>query len=554
MYHRFFTLADTPFSISPDPACFYLSDPHSRALTHLSYGLGKGSVVVLTGEAGTGKTTLSHYLLQQSPTNIDVAWLSAPLPDGPQFYAMLCRAFMPEEPEDLVRPALERFHTFLAASYHRQCTALLIIDEAQHLSIKALELLRLLTNIENGGQRQLQLMLIGQPELQQLLQQPQSQQLDQRITARFHLKPLGRDEVDAYIRFRLQVAGRLQPLFTPQAVATIYRMSKGTPRIINQICERALLGAYGAGTQRVGAPLAAQAAYEVTGRQDNGGIRASLAFCLLCAGLYVAGWFGWQQWGVLPAPEVKMVRVSVALPPDAGQVRAFRHAVENARSQNLAISQLYRVWGYESPTETADCESAARANLRCYRFAGTLFDVLALNYPVVVQLDDEKVGNWYAVLSHIEDEKATLIIDNKEWQVSSAWLQRVWQKNATLFWPLPDSGTTLISRRSDTADVQWADKALSEALGVAVNDNSRRLKTRIEEKIKLFQQKTGLRADGMAGEQTLMRLSHLTANAIPRLNGTIPAQGIPGDEVPAEEIPAHETIRQDNAATQGEHS
>ncbi|EKN4146617.1 ExeA family protein [Yersinia enterocolitica] len=523
MYHSFFSLTETPFSLSPNPNYFFLSEQHREALAHLRYGLGKGGVVLLTGEAGTGKTTLSRYLQRELSENTDVVLLSAPLPDAPQLYQMLCQAFIPGDQGEEGWSALERFVTFLTASHRRQRSALLVIDEAQHLSVDILELLRLLTNIESTDKKCLQMILIGPPELQYLLNKPECRQLAQRITARYNLKPLTCEEVDAYIRFRLQVAGRLQPIFTPQAVTTIYRMSKGVPRVINQICERALLGAYGEGMERVSALLSTQAGYEVTGRQDDGGPVASLAFCVLCALFYVGGWFGWQQWGALPAPKMNIVKVSVALPQDARQIKAFRAAVENVRGKNKALSQLYMTWGYETLPETADCESASRANLHCYRLSGSLSEVLALNYPAVVQLKDEKLGNWYAVLSHIEGDNATLLFDNKEWIVSVGWLQQVWQKNATLFWPLPDSGTTLITGRSSTADLQWADKMLSEALGEPAL-GTRQLNKRIEEKIKVYQQKNGIQADGIAGEQTLMRLSQQIAQDIPRLNGNLPAR------------------------------
>ncbi len=527
MYRTFFSLTDAPFSISPNPSCFYLGESHREAVDHLLYGVDKGGFVLLTGEVGTGKTTLSRYLLRNLPENVDAELLSAPLPDAPELFTNLLQAFLPDaqsENPHLSSTDRQLFEMFLRENHQRQRSTLVIIDEAQHLSMEVLEHLRLLTNIETDNKKLFQVMLVGQPELQDLLIKPECRQLAQRITARYHLRPLSRDEVDAYIRFRLQVVGCLQPIFTRQAVNVIARMGKGIPRIINLICERALLGAWASGTDKVKPALAAQAAFEVTGRRDSGGGIAVVSFCLLCAALYAGGWFSWQHWGWLPVAQINTIKVPVKLPPDASQMRYFQTAVAASRELPQAMHTLYAAWGYESDPDYSDCESASPANLRCYRFSGTLDELIALNYPAVIQIRDVKSGSWYAVLSHAEDGKATLLFGGKEWEVPYSWLQQVWQKSATLLWSLPDSGTLLISRRSGGEEVRWVDKALSEAMNVDILKNLQRFDRRLEGKIKAFQRLSGIPADGTAGEQTLMRLRNQTAAGIPRLNGVIPAR------------------------------
>ena len=526
MYKAFFSLTENPFSISPNPKYLYMSDRHTEALTHLVYGLRDGGgFVLLTGEVGTGKTTVSRCLRQQLPDDTDLAFILNPSLSTEELLASICDAFQ----LTYVQPAtlktlFDALHHFLLQNHQAGRRTLLVIDEAQHLMPDVLEQLRLLTNLETDDAKLLQIVLIGQPELQQLLRQPLLRQLAQRITARYHLLPLDLNDVDSYVRFRLQVAGCLQPIFTPSAIRALHRLSGGIPRVINLICERALLGAYAAGRERINDKLLAQAAYEATGVRDEGSTGAVLAFSLAGMLMLAAGWFGWQQWGFLPKSPVKKVMVPVAVPPDAKLVKRFDQAIAEAAYEDQAMQQLYRVWGFETAIDEAHCDSAERANLGCIQGQASLDEIIKLNYPVVARLTEKNGPELYAVVLHVADGQADLLLGSEKWQVSQEWLSKAWGQDYTVLWQLPESSNKIISKRSGPADVLWLETVVSQALHQPPRNKLSRFDNQLVTKVRQFQKQEGLTEDGVAGEQTLLRLVVRSREAIPRLNGRIPAQ------------------------------
>ena len=526
MYKAFFSLTENPFSISPNPKYLYMSDRHTEALTHLVYGLRDGGgFVLLTGEVGTGKTTVSRCLRQQLPDDTDLAFILNPSLSTEELLASICDAFQ----LTYVQPAtlktlFDALHHFLLQNHQAGRRTLLVIDEAQHLMPDVLEQLRLLTNLETDDAKLLQIVLIGQPELQQLLRQPLLRQLAQRITARYHLLPLDLNDVDSYVRFRLQVAGCLQPIFTPSAIRALHRLSGGIPRVINLICERALLGAYAAGRERINEKLLAQAAYEATGVRDEGSTGAVLAFSLAGMLMLAAGWFGWQQWGFLPKHPVKKVMVPVALPADAKLVKRFDQAIAEAAYEDQAMQQLYRVWGFETAIDEAHCDSAERANLGCIQGQASLDEIIKLNYPVVARLTEQNGPELYAVVLHVADGQADLLLGSEKWQVSQEWLSKAWGQDYTVLWQLPESSNKIISKRSGPADVLWLETVVSQALHQPPRNKLSRFDNQLATKVRQFQKQEGLTEDGVAGEQTLLRLVVRSREVIPRLNGRIPAQ------------------------------
>ena len=271
MYLKHYGLDEAPFSITPDPRFVFLSDRHREALAHLVYGIsqgGGGGFVQLTGEVGTGKTTLSRLLLAQLPENT-----GRPDPESAPAATELLEAVCEELGIDLdagPQPArgggkrlVDALNRYLLQAHADGRRVVLMLDEAQELPVASLEQVRLLTNLETASQKLLQIVLLGQPELRDLLARPDLRQLAQRITARYHLTPLSAAETAAYVRHRLAVAGLARAPFEPAALAALHRRSGGVPRLINIIAERALLIGYGADLERLDAAVVRRAANEV---------------------------------------------------------------------------------------------------------------------------------------------------------------------------------------------------------------------------------------------------------------------------------------------------
>jgi len=266
MYTGFFGLTSQPFSIAPNPDFLFLSPRHAEALAHLRYGLGDaGGFVLLTGEVGTGKTTVSRCLLQELTDKTEVAFILNPTLNELELLAAICDQLKIryKKSDASLKMLTDKITNRLMKNHQAGKNTILIIDEAQHLQPAVLEQLRLLTNLETNTKKLLQVILIGQPELQQLLQRQDLRQLAQRITARYHLMPLTEQEVQQYISYRLQVAGCSRPVFTASAVKKLFSLSGGIPRLVNLICDRALLGGYSQQKALIDAGLVNQAASEV---------------------------------------------------------------------------------------------------------------------------------------------------------------------------------------------------------------------------------------------------------------------------------------------------
>ncbi|HEY4554977.1 MAG TPA: AAA family ATPase, partial [Lysobacter sp.] len=249
MYLDHFGLAEPPFSITPDPRFVYLSERHRDALAHLSYGIGQGGgggFVQLTGEVGTGKTTLCRLLLEQLPETTRVALVLNPRVTPVELLETVCEelGLAIDNRRGRLKPLVDALNAYLLDAYARGLRVVLIIDEAQNLSADALEQVRLLTNLETATQKLLQIVLLGQPELRAMLAREDLRQLAQRITARYHLTPLSAAETSGYLRHRVAVAGGSRALFTPAASQRIHARTGGVPRLINVVAERALLAGY----------------------------------------------------------------------------------------------------------------------------------------------------------------------------------------------------------------------------------------------------------------------------------------------------------------------
>lgn len=299
MYKEHFGLKETPFSIAPDPRYLFLSEGHREALAHLEYGMrgGGGGFVLLTGEVGTGKTTVCRCLLEKIPDDSEVAFILNPKVTAEELLATVCDEFGIRYPEGnrSIKNFVDRINEFLLDARARGRKTVLIIEEAQNLGFDVLEQLRLLTNLETNQAKLLQIIMIGQPELRDMVARPEFRQLAQRITARYHLGPLTREEVSSYVAHRLSVAGGHARLFPSSTIRKIFRLTGGVPRLINVVCDRALLGAYVEGKDAVDRPTLTNASREVLGEAAHNPLKerraivaAGLLLAVLCTALPVA--------------------------------------------------------------------------------------------------------------------------------------------------------------------------------------------------------------------------------------------------------------------------
>jgi general secretion pathway protein A len=282
MYLKHFNLTERPFSIAPDPRFLYMSVRHKEALAHLLYGMGEGGgFVQLTGEVGTGKTTICRCLLEQVPENVDLAVVLNPKVTAIELIATVCDELGIKYPhEHSIKTLIDVLNEYLLEAYTRGRRTVLIIDEAQNLDAEVLEQVRLLTNLETSTQKLLQIVLIGQPELRSLLASDEMRQLSQRITARYHLDPISREETEAYIRHRLQICGSSRNIYSRRAINRIHKLSGGIPRLINVLCDRAMLGAYVEGKSQVDLKVLKKAAREVISEARPDGANRQLPWLL----------------------------------------------------------------------------------------------------------------------------------------------------------------------------------------------------------------------------------------------------------------------------------
>ena len=271
MYQNFFGLHEKPFSIAPDPRYLYMTDQHREALAHLLFGIGdEGGFILLTGDIGTGKTTICRSLLNQLPDNADIAFIVNPRLSVNELLQSICDELGIAYAENSsIKVLVDNLNQFLLESYASGRNTILIIDEAQNLADEVLEQLRLLTNLETSEKKLLQLILLGQPELNDKLAQDNLRQLAQRVTARFHLQPLSFEETTAYIKHRLHIAGFRGELFSRAALKHIHSESRGVPRLVNVICDRSMLGAYTKDSIEIEYPIVLDACKEVLGRDGS---------------------------------------------------------------------------------------------------------------------------------------------------------------------------------------------------------------------------------------------------------------------------------------------
>jgi general secretion pathway protein A len=538
MYLSHFGLTHQPFAITPDPRFLYLSERYREALAHLLYGVGAGGgFVLLTGEVGTGKTTLCRGLLEQLPADVDAALVINPSLGADELIDAICDEL------GVARPAagsgkarVDQLNRHLLAVHASGRRSVLIIDEAQLLGPEALEQVRLLTNLETHTDKLLQVILIGQPELRSLLARPGLRQLAQRITARYHLEPLTRAEVDAYIDHRLRLAGADGSLFERRAKGCIQRASRGIPRLINSICDRALLGAYAQGAARVGAGTARRAAAEVLGQVPRGrGWHAWLALPLLAA----AGLGGWlyatQLRDLEPALDLAVApsasrtapaatpapleTASASAPPPATAPAATPPAAALAAAlhtdRGAALARLAQLWDPAAAKVASACGTLPAAGLACFSGQGSWTALRALDRPAVLTLTAPGTSALpaYAVAVAVAGDRVELLAaDGSRQSVDRDTLLAAWFGRFDLVWQPP--GVPLLRRGDRGPAVSWLRARLDDRAPASADPLL--FDADLEERVLAFQQAHDLTADGLVGQQTMLQLD-LLAGPGPRL-------------------------------------
>jgi general secretion pathway protein A len=525
MYAAYFGLTERPFSLAPDPRYLYLSDAHREALAHLLYGIGEGgSFVQLTGEVGTGKTTVCRALLEQLPADVDVAMIFNPRLTSVELLAAVCDELRVSYPAGTtsLKVLVDALSQALLDAHARGRRTVLIIDEAQNLSARVLEEVRLLTNLETTTQKLLQVVLIGQPELADLLSRRNLRQLSQRVTARYHLRPFSEAESQRYVQHRMEVAGQKQPIFTRQAMRAAHRLSRGIPRLLNTICDRALLGAYANGQTRVKESVVRRAAREVLGtRRSRRWVAATAAAVLLVlvgstiALVATGGLRSLGAWAVAraekaaPAPEPPAPVVDERRVPDP-TLGAILDDPSLTADRASAFVNLYALWGLDARGLNADrgCEIGRAAGLRCLTRVGTWTVLRRLNLPAILELTTPDGRKHAVVLASLDGDRATLQIGARRVALAASEVERFWDGPFVMIWRSPVTGPVPLQPGMLGRDVAWLRQRLGALDGQPITAKANQTyDEELKRKVAVFQQGEALLPDGIAGEETLVRLA-----------------------------------------------
>jgi general secretion pathway protein A len=551
MYLSFFGLNEKPFAITPDPRYLYLSERHAEALAHLLYGINEaGGFVQLTGEVGTGKTTIVRSLLAQTPKNAEIALILNPRMTAPEFLLTICEEIgigVPDSSMESLKDLVDILSHYLLRAHSAGRRVVLVVDEAQNLAPAVLEQVRLLTNLETNTQKLLQIILIGQPELRELLGRNELRQLAQRITGRYHLHPLSRDETVAYVRHRLRVAGSTTDIFSGAALSEIYRLSVGVPRVINVICDRALLGAYSMDRHRVTGTLVRLAASEVFGKRIipnwlPWAAAGSTAIVLLCATVALWNshlWSSKPQTATTPAvarthttppaqiagDKLTPVSTTTAITPVAATVGTIsretvtlatllaKHADET--DTDSAFANLFGLWGVKyMPGGTDPCTQATQQGLDCLTQRGSLAQLHLYNRPAILLVNDDAGNSHQVVLTRLDDEHARIELGGTTHDIGIGELSRYWFGDFVMLWRPGTSQVKSLSPGMHGADVRWLRESLQQVRGEHSDGPvSDVFDTDLADLVRDFQRQHRLTVDGIAGVQTQIALASAVAGS-----------------------------------------
>lgn len=518
MYHQHFGLREPPFSIAVNPRYLFMSPRHRDALAHLLYGVSSGGgFVLLTGEVGTGKTTVTRCFLEQLPDTVDIAIILNPALSAVELLATACDELSIDYPRDnaTLKSLTDALHRFLLANHQAGRKTVLMIDEAQHLDVEVLEQVRLLTNLETHDEKLLQIFLIGQPELGEKLARPELRQLNQRITARYHLEPLDLDETEAYIRHRLKVAGLSgqQRLFSRRIVRDLHRRTRGIPRLVNLLCDRALLGAYGGQQPSVSQSLLRNAAAEVLG-EARATVRnwrmywLILTILLVVFAAAVAGYW----WASTHTGSSADAATSDALKRDRSLATS---ALPDWLRPGEEIGALLWQLAGASPPARELCPPAPVLDLQCAVVVDQTWEPLALlDRPVWLVMRRPDGFAAATLLLAMDGIAADVIVDDRVVSVPLAELASYWHGEARYLWRVPEAWARPLSRGDTSSVVAAVARMFAEIDGRSEPVANTLFNDKLETRVKLFQRSEGLLADGVIGMQTLQRLNRRMGVAV----------------------------------------
>ncbi|MGO1298442.1 MAG: AAA family ATPase [Vibrio sp.] len=528
MYHDFFGLHELPFSIVPNSRYLFLSHRHQEAMMYLQSGLGDGGgFAMLTGEVGTGKTTVARAVMSELSEQTSCGFLLNPTFSSQELLAAICDEFAIIYPEHAsLKQLSDRIHRFLLEQDRQDNSTLLVIDEAQHLAPDVLEQLRLLTNLETEQRKLLKVLLVGQPELQDNLQLPQLRQLAQRITARYHILPLDENEVSQYIQFRLQRAGGDANLFPMPAIRWIAKYSHGIPRLINLICDASLKHAYQQGQKAIELTNVKQATAQVMSFQSTvyqqpkrqqfdkhalfwPAVRYFGFGCLIAVVIATS----WQWTGqalierALPLPKVPAADIKTVLPAE------IKQALSRATEKEVALTTLFALWGYDASISDTLCQDDNQKAMRCQEMHTDWTGITADNRPVVLVLTiaDNTV---YTVLRHVDGDMVDILVDGKAYQLNAQWLRPYWHGQYLSVWR--HQFTRTLKQGMQGKDIVQLNQVLAVLLREPISTSSH-FDEELKQKVMTFQRWQNMKVDGVAGMQTLQRIERLNPSAAPQL-------------------------------------
>lgn len=534
MYIEYFGLKEYPFSIAPDPRYLYMSEKHREALAHLIYGIKKDGFIVLTGEVGTGKTTVCRCLLQQLPEDTEIAFVYYPKLTVRELFATICDELRIDYPRSNAssKDLLDCINAYLLNAHAMGRKTVLIIEEAQKLGAELLEQVRLLTNLETDSRKLLQIIMVGQPELRDVLARPDMKQVAQRITARYHLGPLSREEVSVYISHRLAVARGRPNLFTRSAVDRIFRLSGGIPRVINLLCDRSLLGAYSQGKRTINRSIVNRASQEISGRLKRRPPRKGLRFAVailvvsICAAVLSTMYYGRMAKSDVSVRAVSVHKVQ-PVKKRAEKMPAEKVTLEwpssqaIEKSEDMAYRVLFGKWdaSYNGPVAKA-CRKARSSGLRCLEEVGSLQLLARLNRPAVLTLFDSLGRKYYVTLIALHGNKATFALGSETRKVDIDQIGRWWFGDFAVLWRPPADYGGDIKPGDKGPQVRWLGRRLSNASGTAVElDGGLVYNKEMMKRVKKFQLASGLTPDGVVGPRTVILLNAGAESPGPVLNG-----------------------------------